>query len=65
MSSFICVKMSQNLLATIKFYLKEQIKKKQQNGRQSYKNLSDDEKNKLMEYRKTITNLEKSTFLKV
>ena len=38
----------------IKIFLKKKKKKKQQYGSERYKNLSEDEKNKLVEYKKNI-----------
>ena len=40
------------LMKDIKIFLKKKKKKKQQYGRECYKNLSEDEKQKLVEYRK-------------
>ena len=37
-----------------KFFLKKKKKKKQQDGRECYKNPSEDEKQKLVEYKKKI-----------
>ena len=43
----------------IKIYLTKKKKKKRQYGREQYKNLSEDEKEKLVEYRKKILYNEK------
>ena len=42
------------LAKDIKIYLKKKKKKKQEYGRERYKNLSKDEKQKSVEYRKNI-----------
>ena len=42
------------LVKDIKIFLEKKKKKKQQYGREHYKNLSEDEKQKLVEYRKKI-----------
>ena len=46
----------------IKIILIKKKKKKQQYGRERYKNLSENEKNKLVEYRKNITKREKMLY---
>ena len=46
----------------IKVFLKKK-KKERQYGRERYKNLSEDEKNKLVEYRKKIYRMRKSALL--
>ena len=43
----------------IKFFLKKKKKKKQQYGRECYKNPSEDEKQKLVEYRKKYYKMRK------
>ena len=48
-------RLQKKLVKNIKIFLKKKKKKKQrQYGRERYKNLSDDEKQKLVEYRKNI-----------
>ena len=47
------------LLKGIKIFLKRKKKKKQQYGRERYKNLSEDEKQRLVEYTKYIIKYEK------
>ena len=42
-----------------KFFLKKKKKKKQQDGRECYKNPSEDEKQKLVEYRKKYYKMRK------
>ena len=42
----------EKLLKNIKAFLKKKKEKKQQYGQEQYKNLSEDEKQKLAEYRK-------------
>ena len=45
-------RLQKKLVKDIKMFLKKKKKKKQQYGRERYKNLSEDEKQKLVEYRK-------------
>ena len=47
----------------IKIFLKKKKKKKQQYGRERYKNLSEDEKDKVVENRKKILQNEKKRFI--
>ena len=50
------------LVKDIKIILIKKKKKKRQYGRERYKNLSENEKNKLVEYRKNITKREKMLY---
>ena len=45
-------RLQKKLVKDIKMFLKKKKKKKQQYSRERYKNLSEDEKQKLVEYRK-------------
>ena len=45
-------RLQKKLVKNIKIFLKKKIEKKQQCRRERYKNLSEDQKNKLVEYRK-------------
>ena len=45
-------RLQKKLVKDIKMFLKKKKKKKQQYGRERYKNLSEDEKQKLADYRK-------------
>ena len=47
----------------IKIFLEKKKKKKRQYGYERYKNLSQDEKNKLVEYRKKILQNDKKRFI--
>ena len=47
----------------IKIFLEKKKKKKQQYGRERYKNFSEDEKNKLVEYRKKYYRMIENTLL--
>ena len=48
------------LVKDIKIFLKKKKKKKRQYGLECYKNLSDDEKQKLIEYRKKYYRMRKN-----
>ena len=47
-------RLQKNLVKGIKVFLKKKEKKKQQYGRERCKNLPEDEKQRLLEYRKNI-----------
>ena len=47
----------------IKIFLKKKKKKKQQNGCEHYKHLSEDKKQKLVEYRKKYCGMRKKSLL--
>ena len=54
---------NKNLMKDIKIFLKKKKKKKQQYGLERYKNLSEDEKQKLVEYRKKYYRMRENTLL--
>ena len=51
------------LMKDIKIFLEKKKIKKQQYGRERYKNFSEDEKNKLVEYRKKYYRMIENTLL--
>ena len=52
--------LQKKLLKDIKIFLRKKKKKKQQYGCERYKNLSEDKKSKLVEFRKRYKKLEKT-----
>ena len=48
----------------IKIFIEKKKKKKQQHGSEPYKNLSEEEKQKLAEYRKKIYRMRKNIIIK-
>ena len=56
-------RLQKKLAKDIKIFLKKKKKKKRQNGREHYRNFSEDEKNKLVEYRKKYFKMRKSVLL--
>ena len=53
-------RLQKKVLKDIKIFLKKKKKKKQQYGCERYKNLSEDEKQKLVEYRKKYYRMRKN-----
>ena len=49
----------------IKIFLRKKKKKKQYDGRKSYKNLSEDEKQKLVDYREKYYGMRKNVLLQL
>ena len=56
-------RLQKKLTKDIKIFLKKKTEKKWQCGRKRYKNLSEDEKQKLLEYRKKCYRTRKSALL--
>ena len=56
-------RLQKNLVKDIKVFLKKKKKKKRQYGRERYKNLQEDEKQKLVEYRKSYCKIRKNALL--
>ena len=55
-------RLQKKLVKDIKVFLRKKKEKKQQYGRERYKNLSEDEKQNLAEYRKNIIEWEKMLY---
>ena len=53
------------LMKDIKIFLRKKKKKKQYDGRKSYKNLSEDEKQKLVDYREKYYRMRKNVLLQL
>ena len=56
-------RLQKNCLKDIKIFIKKKKKKKQQYGHERYKNLSEDVKQKLVDYRKKYYRMRKNALL--
>ena len=56
-------RLQKKLMKNMKVFLKKKKKKKQQYGHEQYKNLPEDDKQRLVEYRKNYYKMRKNTLL--